>query len=89
MPAGVTPGRGQSYKDNGGQMARPYGPCVHVDQSLERTCFPSQISSRMSEPRDRTQVSRIAGICFIVWATREAAFRDRWVQLVILRSSVG
>ena len=48
MPAGVTPGSGQSYKDNGGQMARHYGPCIYVDQSLERTCFSSQISSSMS-----------------------------------------
>ena len=27
-----------------------------------------------SQPRDRTQVSRTAGRCFTVWATREAAF---------------
>ena len=27
-----------------------------------------------SQPRDRTQVSRIAGRCFTIWATRKASF---------------
>ena len=31
-------------------------------------------SGRSSPPRDRTQVSHIAGRCFTVWATREAIF---------------
>ena len=31
-------------------------------------------SRRSSQPRDRTQVSRIAGRCFTLWATREAHY---------------
>ena len=37
---------------------------------LERVAFP--FSSGSSQPRDRTQVSRIAGRFFTSWATREA-----------------
>ena len=36
---------------------------------LERVAFP--FSSRSSQPRDRTQVSRVAGIFFTIWATKE------------------
>ena len=40
-------------------------------------------SRRSSRPRDRTQVSRIGGRCFNLWATREAplygsSIHDRW-----------
>ena len=31
-------------------------------------------STRSSQPRDRTRVSRIAGSCFTLWATREALY---------------
>ena len=34
-------------------------------------------SRRSSQPRDRTQVSRIAGRCFTIWATREG--NSSWV----------
>lgn len=48
MPAGMTPGSGQSYKDNGGQMVRPYGSCIHVDQMIWRKhFFLLRISSRL------------------------------------------
>jgi len=38
---------------------------------LEWVAFPWKISRGSSQPRDRTQVSRIAGGFFISWATRE------------------
>ena len=31
-----------------------------------------------SQPRDRTQVSRIAGGFFTIWATREASHKSEW-----------
>ena len=37
--------------------------------------------SRSSQPRDQTQISRIAGRSFTVWATREA--RCEWLPIVI------
>ena len=37
---------------------------------LERVAFP--FSRGSSQPRDQTQVSRIAGRFFTIWATREA-----------------
>ena len=39
---------------------------------LEWVAFP--FSRGLSQPRDRTQVSRIAGRFFTSWATREASF---------------
>lgn len=47
MPAGVAPGSGQSYKDNGGQMVRPRGPCIWIKQFVENFFFFLGISSRM------------------------------------------
>ena len=49
IPAGMAPGSGQSYEDNGGQMVRPYGPCIHVDQTIGRKYlfFLLRTSSRM------------------------------------------
>ena len=41
---------------------------------LEWVAFP--FSRRSSKPRDRTQVSCIAGGCFTSWATREAPRQD-------------
>lgn len=42
MLAGMTPGGGQSPKDNGGQMVKPYGPGIHVDPFGENIFFYSQ-----------------------------------------------
>ena len=44
---------------------------------LEWVAFP--FSRGSSQPRDRTQVSRIAGGFFTIWATREAK-QETWVQ---------
>lgn len=45
----MTPGSGQSHEDNGGQMVRPHGPCIHVDQTIGRKYlfFLLRTSSRM------------------------------------------
>ena len=45
---------------------------------LEWAAFPFFRGS--SQPRDRTQVSYIAGRFFTSWATREALFMQRWAQ---------
>ena len=42
---------------------------------LERVAIP--FSRGSSQPRDRTQISHIAGRFFTVWATREI---DRWID---------
>ena len=41
-------------------------------RTLEWVAFP--FSGELSQPRDRTQVSRIAGGFFTSWAAREAQF---------------
>ena len=43
-------------------------------RTLERVAFP--FSRRSSQPRDRTQVSHIAGGLFTSWATRGA--QEHW-----------
>ena len=51
----------------------PPGSSVHgilQARILEWVAMPS--SGESSQPRDQTQVSRIAGRCFTLWATREA-----------------
>ena len=56
----------------------------------------SQLRDRTG-PRDQTQVSRTAGRCFTIWATREADHKESWVpnwcfQTVVLektRESLG
>ena len=51
----------------------PPGSSVHgilQVRILERVDIP--FSRGSSQPRDGTQVSRIAGIFFTIWATREA-----------------
>ena len=40
--------------------------------------FAISLSRGSSQPRDRTQVSHIAGRCFTLWATREAPNRREW-----------
>ena len=52
---------------------------------LEWVTFP--FSRRSSQPRDRTQVSRIAGGFFTSWATREAQ-RTLWRFLKILHTGL-
>ena len=56
---------------------RPHGLSVHGTLQatiLEWVAFP--FSRRPSQPRDQTQISRIAGRFFISWATREA--QEHW-----------
>ena len=51
---------------------RPHGPYSlwsSPGQNTRWVAFP--FSKGSSQPRDRTQVSRIVGRCFTVWATRE------------------
>ena len=38
-----------------------------------------------SQPGDRTQVSRIAGRCFNLWATREAHFKNSALKLQFIK----
>ena len=55
----------------------PMGYTVHgilQARILEWVAFP--FSRGSSQPRDRTQVSRIAGRFFTVWATREVRFHS-------------
>ena len=57
----------------------PPGSCVHgILQARILEWVAISLSRWSFQPRDRTQVSCIAGRCFILWATREAG---RWVQL--------
>ena len=54
------------------------GSSVHgVLQARVLEWFAISFSRRSSQPRDRTQVSRIAGRCFTIWATREAQWAIR------------
>ena len=53
----------------------PPGSSVHgilQARILEWVAIP--FSSGSSQPRDRTQVSRIVGRCFNLWATREVRY---------------
>ena len=56
-------------------------PGILQARLLERVAIP--FSRRSSQPRDRTQVSCIAGRFFIAWATREAhkEIRGRAISL--------
>ena len=45
---------------------------------LEWVAFP--FSRRFTQPRDGTQVSRIAGGFFTSWATREAQFHYEYIE---------
>ena len=59
------------------------GSSVHGDlhaRILERVAV--LFSRGSSQPRDRTQVSHIAGGFFTIWATREASSRLRWAKNV-------
>ena len=49
---------------------RLYSPWNFPVQDIEVVAFP--FSRGSSQPRDRTQVSHIAGRIFTSWATREA-----------------
>ena len=60
----------------------PPGSSVHADSSGKNTrlgCHALLRGGGSSHPRDRTQVSRIAGGLFTVWTTREA--REQVVQM--------
>ena len=49
---------------------------------LERVAIP--FSSKMSQPRDWTQVSCIAGRFFTIWATRKAQiFNNKWRNAIL------
>ena len=51
----------------------PPGSCIHgILQSRILECVAISFSRISSQPRDRTQVSRIAGRCFNFWGTRKA-----------------
>ena len=53
----------------------PPGSSVHGDSPGKNTgvgCHAMLSSRGSSQPRDQTQVSRIAGGFFTIWATREA-----------------
>ena len=64
---------------------QPHGlhsPGILQARILERVAFP--FSTGSSQPRDQTQVSRIAGKFFTSWATREA--KEYWgVSLSLLQ----
>ena len=58
------------------QLSAPPWPTVHgilQVRILEWVAFP--FSRGSSQPRDRTQVSHIAGGFFTCWATREAHYK--------------
>ena len=60
---------------------RPHGPGSSVYGILQARILEwvaISFSRGSSQPRDRTQVSHIAGRCFILWATREA--RSSWTR---------
>ena len=64
----------------------PPGSSVLQARIQEWVAMPSSRGS--SQPRDRTQVPRIVGGSFTVWATREALFvwkQTRWTKFVLLR----
>ena len=45
-------------------------------------------SRRSSQPRDRSWVSRIAGRCFTIWATREAQLKLRGLTKFIIQTVI-
>ena len=55
----------------------PLGSPVHgILQGRILEWVAISFSRGSSQPRDQTQVSRIAGRCFTLWATREAHFKS-------------
>ena len=46
-------------------------------------------SRRSSWPRDRTQVSRLVGRCFTIWATREDLFLPYFSSFLTCRITIG
>ena len=62
---------------------RPHGLWVFQARILEWVAFP--FSRGSSQPRDQTQVSRIAGGFFTNWAIREAPWYD--YNIIILNTS--
>ena len=57
----------------------PPGSSVHgIPQARILEWVAISFSRGSSSPRDQTQVSRIAGLCFNLWATREAPW---WLYL--------
>ena len=59
----------------------PPGSSVHgILQARILEWVAISFSRGSSRPRDRTQVSCIAGKCFNLWATREALVQETWVQ---------
>ena len=61
----------------------PLAPSVHAifqARILEWVAIP--FSGESSRPRDQTQVSRIAGRLFTIWATREAPLKPKVVSIL-------
>ena len=55
----------------------PPGFSIHgIPQARILEWVAISFSRGSSSPRDQTQVSRIAGLCFNLWATREAYFTE-------------
>ena len=55
------------------------GSSIHgILQARILECVAISFSRRSSQPRNRTQVSRIAGRRFNFWATREAKKNNQW-----------
>ena len=72
-----------------GLFATPWTVAHHAPLSmgilqariLEWAAIP--FSRELSQPRDRTQVSRIAGRFFTIWATREALYLMALYLLIV------
>ena len=63
----------------------PPGSSIHgIFQARILEWVAISFSRGSSRPRDRTEVSRIAGRCFNLWATREALSWVIWAMYVIL-----
>ena len=68
----------------------PPGSSVHgIFQARILEWVTISFSRRPSQPRDRTQVPRIAGRCFIVWATREVLCNFSLFLLLLWLSQIS
>ena len=64
----------------------PPGSSVHgIFQARILKWVAISFSMGSSQPRDRTQVSRIAGRCFNLWATREALHQAKLAKCIFTK----
>ena len=71
---------------SGATLCDPTVPGILQARTLEWVAFP--FSRGSSQPRDQTQISRIAGRFFTSWATREAPSRRKIITKRLMSVSL-